>query len=75
MCMDYLSGLLLSVIHLSMNLCVCFQLLYKLSGGFERDSVELLVNYAYTGHLEVPDSLVRNVYVVAKRLKVQLSLL
>lgn len=53
-----------------MYMYVCLQLLYKLSGGFERESVELLVNYAYTGHLEVPDSLVRNVFVVAKRLKV-----
>ncbi|KAK4316829.1 hypothetical protein Pmani_012046 [Petrolisthes manimaculis] len=47
------------------------KLLYKLCGGFEKESVDLLVNYAYTGHLEVPDTLVRNVFIVAKRLKME----
>lgn len=49
------------------------QLLYKLTSGFDRDSVELLVNYAYTGHLEVPEPLIKAVFIAAKRLKVCLA--
>lgn len=47
------------------------KLLYKLSNGFERESVEHLVNYAYTGRLEVPDATVKAVFIAAKRLKLE----
>lgn len=56
--------------HSTYLILLFFQLLYKLSSGFERESVEHLVNYAYTGRLEVPDSLVRAVFIAARRLKV-----
>lgn len=46
------------------------QLLYKLNGGFDRDSIERLVNYAYTGCLEVPDPQVKAVFIASRRLKV-----
>ncbi|XP_050695288.1 influenza virus NS1A-binding protein homolog isoform X2 [Eriocheir sinensis] len=47
------------------------KLLYKLSSGFERDSVEHLVNYAYTGRMEVPDPMVKAVFIAARRLKLE----
>lgn len=47
------------------------RLLYKLNGGFERDSVERLVHYAYTGCLEIPDPLVKSVFIAANRLKME----
>lgn len=57
-------------IHYCLPLIFHLQLLYKLSSGFERDSVEHLVNYAYTGRLEVPDPMVKAVFIAARRLKV-----
>lgn len=47
------------------------KLQYKLNGGFERDSVERLIHYAYTGCLEVPDPLVKTVFIAANRLKME----
>ncbi|XP_053645312.1 influenza virus NS1A-binding protein homolog isoform X2 [Cherax quadricarinatus] len=47
------------------------RLMYKLSSGFERDSVERLVNYVYTGCMEVPDQLVKTVFIAARKLKME----
>ncbi|XP_045127226.1 influenza virus NS1A-binding protein homolog isoform X2 [Portunus trituberculatus] len=47
------------------------KLLYKMNGGFERESVEQLVNYTYTGRLEVPEPMVKAVFIAAKRLKLE----
>ncbi|XP_064119983.1 influenza virus NS1A-binding protein homolog B-like [Macrobrachium nipponense] len=47
------------------------KLLYKLNGGFERDSVECLVHYAYTGCLDVQHPLVKSVFIAANRLKME----
>ncbi|XP_063590001.1 influenza virus NS1A-binding protein homolog B-like [Penaeus indicus] len=47
------------------------RLLYKLNGGFDRDSIERLVNYAYTGCLEVPDPQVKAVFIASRRLKME----
>jgi len=44
---------------------------YKLNGGFEKDSLEHLVNYAYTGRMEVPANQVKSVYAAAARLKME----
>lgn len=44
---------------------------YKLNGGFEKDSFEQLINYAYTGKMEVAASQVKAVYVAAVRLKME----
>lgn len=44
---------------------------YKLNGGFEKESLEHLVNYAYTGKMEVDASQVKSVYVAAARLKME----
>ncbi|KAK7079220.1 hypothetical protein SK128_000532, partial [Halocaridina rubra] len=46
------------------------KLLYKLNGGFDRDSVEHLIHYTYTGCLDVPDPLVKSVFIAANRLKI-----
>ena len=45
-----------------------------MNGGFERESVEQLVNYTYTGRLEVPEPMVKAVFIAAKRLKVSRAL-
>ncbi|GFQ74737.1 influenza virus NS1A-binding protein homolog [Trichonephila clavata] len=42
---------------------------YKLSGTFDYDAFESLVNYAYTGRLEVPPKLVKATYVAASKLR------
>jgi len=42
---------------------------YKLNGCFEKDSLEHLINYAYTGKMEVECSGVKAVYIAAHRLK------
>lgn len=47
------------------------RLLYKLNGGFDRDSVERLVNYAYTGCLDVPEAQVKAVFIASRRLKME----
>ncbi|CAL4058787.1 unnamed protein product, partial [Meganyctiphanes norvegica] len=47
------------------------RMMYKLNGGFERESIERLVNYAYTGVLDVPDPLVKTVFKAAMRLKME----
>jgi len=47
------------------------RMMYKLNGGFERESIERLVNYAYTGVLDVPDPLVKTVFKAATRLKME----
>jgi influenza virus NS1A-binding protein len=44
---------------------------YKLNGGFEKDSLEHLINYAYTGRMEVAADKVKAVYVAASRLKME----
>lgn len=44
---------------------------YKLNGCFEKDSLEHLINYAYTGKMEVDSSQVKSVYVAAHRLKME----
>ncbi|KAL0270414.1 UNVERIFIED_CONTAM: hypothetical protein PYX00_007832 [Menopon gallinae] len=42
---------------------------YKLNGGFDKKSLEILIEYMYTGSLEVDDSMVKNIYLVATQLK------
>ena len=46
------------------------KVVYKLSGCFEQESLEKLVQFAYTGDLELTPKLVRYVYVAANKLKV-----
>lgn len=52
------------------NSCLFWQVVYKLSGSFEQESLEKLVQFAYTGDLEIAPKLVRYVYVAANKLKV-----
>lgn len=47
------------------------KVVYKLSGSFEQESLENLVQFAYTGELEVAPKLVRHVYVAANKLKME----
>ncbi|GIZ05418.1 influenza virus NS1A-binding protein homolog [Caerostris extrusa] len=42
---------------------------YKLSGSFDYDAFESLVNYAYTGRLEIPPKLAKATYVAACKLR------
>jgi len=44
---------------------------YKLNGCFEKDSLEHVINYAYTGKMEVDSSQVKAVYIAAHRLKME----
>ncbi|RXG58622.1 Influenza virus NS1A-binding protein [Armadillidium vulgare] len=47
-------------------------LIYKLNGGFDRDSVERLVSYAYTGELEVSAASAKSMYIAAYKLKMNM---
>ncbi|KAF8797157.1 influenza virus NS1A-binding protein homolog isoform X1 [Argiope bruennichi] len=42
---------------------------YKFTGSFDYDAFESLVNYAYTGRLEIPAKLVKATYVAASKLR------
>lgn len=43
---------------------------YRLSGNLTKIALELLVDYAYTAQLEVPDALVKEVYLAAWQLRI-----
>jgi len=47
------------------------KVVYRLSGSFEHESLERLVQFAYTGYMELPARLVKNVYVAANKLKME----
>lgn len=40
-----------------------------MNGGITRNALQLLVDYAYTATLEVPDGLVKEVYIAASKLR------
>lgn len=42
---------------------------YRLNGGLTKFALEALVEYAYTGQLEVPDIMVKDVYLAAWQLR------
>jgi len=44
-------------------------IVYQLNGGFEKDAIEIIVDYAYTGRLHIPPLLVLPVCAAAVRLK------
>ncbi|KAK2727154.1 influenza virus NS1A-binding protein homolog A-like [Artemia franciscana] len=44
---------------------------YKLNDGFDKESLETVIHYAYTGRLDVPLSRVKSVYLTASRLKME----
>lgn len=41
-----------------------------MNGGLTKIALEILVEYAYTAQLEVPDALVKDVYLAAWQLKI-----
>ncbi|XP_022913715.1 influenza virus NS1A-binding protein homolog isoform X2 [Onthophagus taurus] len=43
---------------------------YKLNGGFDKSAFQILVDYAYTGHLQVPTNQVKAVYIASCHLKI-----
>lgn len=43
---------------------------YRLNGSLTKISLEILVDYAYTAQLEIPDALVKDVYLAACQLKI-----
>lgn len=43
---------------------------YRLNGGLTKVALEILVEYAYTAQLEVPDALVKDVYLAATQLRI-----
>lgn len=43
---------------------------YRLNGGLTKMALEILVEYAYTAQLEVPDALVKDVYLAAWQLRI-----
>lgn len=43
---------------------------YRLNGRLTKMALEILVEYAYTGQLEVPDVLVKDVYLAATQLRI-----
>lgn len=44
---------------------------YLLNGGMCKVALQVLVDYAYTGLLEVPDALVKDVYLAAWKLRME----
>lgn len=42
---------------------------YRLNSGITKTALEILVEYAYTAQLEVPDALVKDVYLAAWQLR------
>ncbi|XP_039297787.1 influenza virus NS1A-binding protein-like [Nilaparvata lugens] len=44
---------------------------YHLNGQFDKDALEIIINYAYTARLEVNANMVKTVYVTAQCLKMQ----
>lgn len=43
---------------------------YRLNGSLTKVALEILVEYAYTAQLEVPDALVKDVYLAAWQLRI-----
>lgn len=43
---------------------------YRMNGSITKIALEILVEYAYTAQLEVPDALVKDVYLAAWQLKI-----
>lgn len=43
---------------------------YRLNGGLTKTALEILVDYAYTAQMEVPDALVKDVYLAASQLRI-----
>ena len=52
-----------------------FQVVYKLTGNFQHESLEKLVGFAYTGEIELTGDIVRHVYLCANKLKVRTMIL
>lgn len=44
---------------------------YILNGGMTKVAMQILIDYAYTSQLEVPDALVKDVYLAAWKLKME----
>lgn len=42
---------------------------FRLNGGINKVALQILIDYAYTAKLEVPDPLVKDVYLVAWKLR------
>lgn len=41
-----------------------------MNGGLTKTALEILVDYAYTAQMEVPDALVKDVYLAASQLRI-----
>ena len=46
-------------------------IIYEMEGGFSKEALETLVDYAYTSKLNVPGELLRPVYLTASVLKLE----
>lgn len=44
---------------------------YMLNGGMTKVAMQILIDYAYTSELEVPDALVKEVYLAAWKLRME----
>lgn len=44
---------------------------YMLNGGMTKVAMQILIDYAYTSFLEVPDALVKDVYLAAWKLRME----
>ena len=44
---------------------------FRLNSGITKEALQILVDYAYTAKLEIPDSLVKDVYMAAWKLKME----
>ena len=52
------------------NLQILIQILYKLGQGFDKEVLENLVNFVYTGSLDVQHDKIKSLYWAANKLKV-----
>lgn len=44
---------------------------YRLNGGLTKNALQIIVDYAYTATLEIPDVLVQEVYLAAWQLRIE----
>ncbi|KAJ8936661.1 hypothetical protein NQ314_012201 [Rhamnusium bicolor] len=44
---------------------------YKLNGGFDKNALQILIDYAYTAKLDIPDCEVKAVFLAANNLKME----